>query len=686
LTVVDPYRTETARRADTHLMIRPGTDAALALAMMNVMIEENLLDHDFIARRTVGFTALKDRAADYSPDKTAGICGVAADQIRELARGYGRAKCPYIRTGWGPARQLAGAMALRTIALLPGLTGAFARPGAGITRSLGGAPSDLSFWTRPDLCPPETRWVNMVELGQALTELENPPIRYLHVYLSNPAAVAPQSRQVMAGLAREDLFVSVQEMFMTDTARMADIVLPGASFLEVKDLYRAYGHNYLQMAEPAIPPVGQSRSTLDIFQALAEKMGFVEPVFSMTEDQVIKELLADPSPYMAGLDKDRILSGRAVRLNIADNPYAESFATPSGKVEFFSQAWADRGLDPLPDGRPVRDPEGGGRYELEFITPPHRLFLNSAFNEIAALREAAGPPSVLIHPKTAAQRRIADGSLVRVYNDRGECRLTARVTEDTRPELLVAEGLRWPGLHPKGKGVNQLTSQRLTDAGQTSAFHCSRVEVAPARKRGYQIFTGLCTMIRLCGCRARFGSRNLDRLQPFPALLDVSVHRGAAGKRRKAVQRVSKISQVHVVDPQAGVQRLAVRELLDPLCQHPDRPGKVAPALGQYPQPQVGPVVRMVGKGSFKQPLGGLLLCRDLFYGGIVPVGECQSQARQKVGMKRRQLRILHQLDGFGKSGKFLVKGAAEPSSEGKHLLPAQSGIGFKVENVLGVF
>lgn len=174
-------------------MIRPGTDAALALAMMNVMIEENLLDHDFIARRTVGFTALKDRAADYSPDKTAGICGVAADQIRELARGYGRAKCPYIRTGWGPARQLAGAMALRTIALLPGLTGAFDRPGAGITRSLGGAPSDLSFWTRPDLCPPETRWVNMVELGQALNELENPPIRYLHVYLSNPAAVAPQS-------------------------------------------------------------------------------------------------------------------------------------------------------------------------------------------------------------------------------------------------------------------------------------------------------------------------------------------------------------------------------------------------------------------------------------------------------------------------------------------------------------
>ncbi len=479
ITVIDPYRTETAKRADTHLMIKPGTDAALALAMMNVMIADDLIDHAFIEKQTVGFEALSQRVAQYPPETAAGICGISARAIRDLARGYGRAKAPYIRTGWGPGRQLGGAMALRAIALLPGLAGAYNRPGAGITRSLGGAPSEWRFLTRPDYCPPETRWVNMVQLGHALTEMDDPPIKYLHVYLSNPAAVAPQSKQVMAGLSREDLFISVQEMFMTDTARMADIILPGASFLEVKDLYRAYGHNYIQMAEPVIAPVGQSRSTLSIFQALAKRMGYGDAVFSLSEAQCIDALLKDKSPYMRGVDANEVLSGRAVHLHIADSPYARCFHTPSGKVEFFSQAWAEKGLDPLPDGRPIRDPDGGDRFLLEFITPPHRLLLNSAFNEIAALRQAAGSPAVLIHPETAAARNITDGHRVRVYNDRGECYLTAMVTPDTQPGLLVAEGLRAPSLHDGGKGVNQLTSQRLTDAGQTCAFHCNRVEVEP---------------------------------------------------------------------------------------------------------------------------------------------------------------------------------------------------------------
>ena len=479
LAVVDPYRTETAKRADVHLMIRPGTDAALALGMMNVLIAHDLLDHAFIEKRTTGFEELKERAAQYPPEEAARICGITSREIENLAVGYGRARAPFIRTGWGPGRQLGGAMALRAIALLPGLVGAFSRPGAGITRSLGGAPSDLSFLARPDLCPPGTRWVNMVQLGKALTELDDPPIKYLHVYLSNPAAVAPQSKQVMAGLAREDLFVSVQEMFMTDTARMADIILPGASFLEMKDLYRSYGHNYIRIAEPVIPPVGQSRSTLAIFQALAEKMGFREDVFSLTEDQCVAEMLKDPSPFMKDVDTGSLLAGKAVRLAIPDNPYEHGFNTPSGKVEFVSTAWADQGLDPLPNGRVIRDPEGGARFPLELITPPHRLFLNSAFNEIRELRDEAGLPSVLIHPETAAQRGIADNTQVRVFNGRGECRLMARVTEDTRPGLLVAEGIRPPGLHPDGRGVNQLTSQRLTDAGQTCAFHCSLVEVEP---------------------------------------------------------------------------------------------------------------------------------------------------------------------------------------------------------------
>jgi len=476
IVAIDPYRNRTAQRADLHVMLKPGTDAALALAMMQVLIERDLLDHDFIAQKTLGFAELRARAAQYPPARAAEICGVSAELIIHLAEGYGRARAPYIRTGWGPARQLKGGMAMRTIALLPALVGAFSQPGGGITRSLGGAPADLSYLTRPDFCPQGTRSINMVELGRALTRVDNPPVKLLYVYLSNPAVVAPQSREVLRGLAREDLFVVVQEMFPTDTVSYADIVLPGASFLEVSDLYRAYGHNYIQMAYPVIPPVGQSRSSLDIFQDLASHLGFDEEVFSLGEMDFMDRFLQEDTPYLEGVDLEELKSGRAVRLNIPANPYARGFATPSGKVEFYSQTLADQGLDPLPDGEPLRDPEGGKAYALEFITPPHYNFLNSAFNEIDALRQRTGPARVKIHPATARSRGINDGDRVRVFNDRGACILLAEVTEDTQAGLLVAEGLHWPRLSPGG-GANQLTSQRLTDMGETCAFHCSLVEV-----------------------------------------------------------------------------------------------------------------------------------------------------------------------------------------------------------------
>ena len=480
LVVVDPYRTRTAQKADLHLMPRPGTDAALALGMMQALIQEDLLDQEFIAQRTMGFDRLKERAAQYTPEAAARLCGVPADIIRQVAREYGQAKAPYIRTGWGPARQLAGGMALRTIALLPALVGAFKDPGGGITRSLGGAPADLTSLTRPDLAPSEVRQVNMVRLGEALTRLDDPPIKLLHVYQSNPAAVAPDSSQVMAGLAREDLFVVVQELFMTDTARQADLILPGASFLEMTDLYRSYGHNYLRMARPVIPPVGQSRPTLAIFQELAQRMGFSEDVFSSSEQDFIQGFLRAPHPFLQGVDLSGLEQGKAIRLNIPANPYAQGFNTPTGKVEFLSRYLGEKGLDPLPDGQPVRDPEGGKEFTLELITPPHHLFLNSAFGEIEELVSQAGPPSVLIHPQTADQRGISQGQTVRVFNHRGWCQLQAKVTTDTQPGLLVAEGLRWPSQCPGGRGINHLTSQRLTDMGNTCAFHCSLVEVEPA--------------------------------------------------------------------------------------------------------------------------------------------------------------------------------------------------------------
>ena len=477
LVVIDPYRTRTAKKADMHLMPMPGTDAALALGIMQVLIREDLIDRAYVDSHTVGFDDLARRAAEYPPEKVETICGVSARHIRELAMAYGKARAPYIRTGWGPARQLRGAMAMRTIACLPALVGAFKKPGGGITRSVGGGPSNLTPFTRPDLCPKGTRIVNMVELGDALTRLDDPPIKLLYNFMSNPAVVAPQSARVLEGLKRDDLFLVVHELFMTDTARFADIILPGASSFEMTDIYRSYGHNYLRLARPVIPPLGQSRPNLAIFQDLAGRMGFQDEVFSRTEENLIRELMQDNHPSLEGFDHDAFWREKAVRLNVPANPHAGGFNTPSGRAEFFSRTWQKRGLDPLPCGKVLRDPDGEGKYTLELITPPHHLFLNSAFNEISEIRELAGQARVLINPRDAEGRLIGQGDLVRIWNDRGECNLFAEVTTDTQPGLLVAEGLHWSSLSPGGKGANQLTSQRLTDQGQTCAFHCSLVEV-----------------------------------------------------------------------------------------------------------------------------------------------------------------------------------------------------------------
>lgn len=439
LVVIDPYRTRTAKKADSHFMPMPGTDAALALGMMQVLITENLVDRDYLAHHAVGFEALAQRAAEYPPQKASAICGVPAADIRALALAYGKAKAPYIRTGWGPARQLRGAMALRTIACLPVLVGAFKKTGGGITRSLGSGPTDLTRLTRPDLCPQGTRVVNMVELGDALTRLSDPPIKLLYNFMSNPVAVAPQSGLVLEGLRQEDLFLVVHELYMTDTALLADIILPAASFLEMTDIYKSYGHNYLRLARPVIAPVGQSRSNLAIFQALARRMGYTESVFSLGEEELIRGFLQEDHASLKGLDHEAFWQEKAVRLNIPANPYTDGFNTPSGKAELFSKAWQNEGQDPLPCGQAWRDPEGGDRYTLELITPPHHLLLNSAFNEIPEIRELAGPARVLIHPRDARQHKIGQGDLVRVFNDRGECSLYAEVTHDTQPGLIVAE-------------------------------------------------------------------------------------------------------------------------------------------------------------------------------------------------------------------------------------------------------
>ncbi len=478
IVAIDPYENRTAKKADFHLKLKPGTDAALALGIMNVLVKNNLLDETFIREHTIGFEKLKPRLNEYAPQRVADITGVPASQIQDLARRYGFARAPYIRTGWGPARQLKGGMAMRTIALLPALVGAIHKKGGGITRSTSAAfDFNMEAVIQESLDSTAPRTINMVQLGSALIRLSDPPVKALHVYHSNPAVVAPDSAQVLQGLLREDLFTVVHEIVMSETALYADLVLPGATSMESTDLYRSYGHYYLQMAHPVIEPVGEARSALTVFQDLAHRFGFKEPCFSQSEPEIIESLLASGSPYLKGITLDRLETGRPVRLQVLSDIIEGGFGTPSGKIEFYSQNMAAMGLDPLPNGEPSVDREGEGRFKLQLITPPRHQFLNSTFNEIDDLRKKAGPATLMIHPDDAKKRGIEDHTQIRVYNDRGEVFLTARVTDETSPGVTVAEGIYWPRFMAGNHGINHLTSQELTDMGESCAFHCNLVEV-----------------------------------------------------------------------------------------------------------------------------------------------------------------------------------------------------------------
>jgi anaerobic selenocysteine-containing dehydrogenase len=478
---IDPYANRTAQQCERHYALKPGTDAALALGMMHMLIRGNLIDHDFIARRTLGFDALKERAGSMPPDRAAEITGLPASDIEELALLYGRAQAPYIRLGWGPARQLRGGMAVRTIALLPALVGAFEKKGGGITRSTGAAAKlKKAKITREDLGPQDVRTVNMVELGRALNNLTDPPVMALHVYQSNPAVVAPDSNQVIKGLSRSDLFVVVHEMFPTETVKYADYVLPAASSMETTDLYTCYGHYYLMMAQPVIPPVGESRSTLAIFQDLAGRFDFEEEIFHQSEEDLIKLLLPDDSQFFKGITYERLAECRAVRLNLPENPWDLGFSTPSGKVEFYSESMKTQGLDPLPDPTPSQDEQHVGKYPLQMITPPRHYFLNTTFNEVDALREKAGPPTIMIHPKDASARNLENKDMVRVFNDRGEIQVFADITDKVCPGVTVVEGVYWPEYMPGGSGINCLTNQQPNDMGGSCAFHCNLVAAEKA--------------------------------------------------------------------------------------------------------------------------------------------------------------------------------------------------------------
>jgi anaerobic selenocysteine-containing dehydrogenase len=487
--VVDPYRTPTAVQADEHLAVRPGTDGALALAIMHVLIGEDLVDHDYIDRATLGFDALAQHVKAWRPERVAPIVGLDAATIVAFARRYGASPRTFIRIGIGLSRHDNGGMTCRTLACLPALTGAYADPHGGALLSSGGAFTlDMRALERPDLMPaPASRVINMIQLGRALTDPAlAPPVKALYVYSSNPAAVCPNQELVLRGLAREDLFTVVHEQVLTDSAHYADLVLPATTSMEHADLYRSFGQFYLQYAEPVLPPQGEARSNWDVFAALARHLGVAEAHYARGYDAALSAALAGGEPHVRAIALDRLKREHFVRLALPRPylPFADGAPTPSGKVEFVSASLAAQGLPALPTWEPLREGPGRAdllaRFPLQCIVPPNRFFLNSSFSQSERLRRRQGTPIVMLAAADAAERGIVDGDAVRVESPRGAARFTARITDATRPGVAVIEGIWWHRFHPGGRGVNVLTDDRVADMGGGPAFHSNLVDVTRA--------------------------------------------------------------------------------------------------------------------------------------------------------------------------------------------------------------
>jgi anaerobic selenocysteine-containing dehydrogenase len=471
--LIDTYETPTATVADDIILVRPGSDGALALGIMGILVRDGLTDKEFLARHVQGFQVLREQILpEYPPERVAELTGIPVERLEWMATAYAAARAPFVRLGSGLSRYGNGAMTVRTITCLPALVGAYGKKGAGLfgETSTSGAFA-LNVVTREDFMKQPTRIINMNRLGSALNELTDPPVMSLYVYHSNPAVIAPDQNSVLRGLSREDLFTVVHERFLTDTARYADIVLPATSSLEQSDLYRSYGTFYIQRARAVIPPVGQSRSNRETFAHLAEAMGFDEPFFRQSADDLIDRLLEVPRPLREGIDTAALAEGKAVELSVPREP---SFMTPSGKVEILNP----QEEEPLPRYLPPH--EATGPYPLKLMTAPALYALNSSFHERDDLRDLLQEMTLKINPVDATERGILAGAPVMAYNSLGEVRFIAEVTPKAPPGTVVAEGVWWLEFAPGDRSVNALTSQRLTDQGNGSTFYDNTVDIRPA--------------------------------------------------------------------------------------------------------------------------------------------------------------------------------------------------------------
>jgi anaerobic selenocysteine-containing dehydrogenase len=459
--VIDPRRSRTAQGADWHIPIRIGTDAALALGVMHILVRDKLCDESYLATRTVGFDRMKaDVLPRFAPARVADVTGLSVADVERFAAMYGRAKTSFIRLGEGMTRLARGGEALRAVALLPGVTGAYGRHGGGALL-LTAASCELNYNAlRKPSGPASTRLVNHLRLGEALLEMKDPPIRGLFIACNNPAVTNPDAGKTRRGLAREDLFTVVHDPFMSATARYADIVLPATTYLETEDFYRSYGSYYMQYGHRAVAPFGQSRSNAEVAQALASRFGLKDPIFRMSQDEIVQELFRGAAGTVEHIDPKSIRD--AGPINIAPKA-GQQFRTPSAKLEFYSETMAKQGLPPMPDWQPdAEEQRDAARWPLRLLTAPGYFQSHTAFSAVPFLREREGEPSCVLHPDDARKRGLADGQRVRLFNERGAVGLVLRVSDDE-----AVSGT-----------INMLCSDRYTDIGEGATYQSTYLDVA----------------------------------------------------------------------------------------------------------------------------------------------------------------------------------------------------------------
>lgn len=470
--LIETYQSPAAQIADEVIIVRPGSDGALALGLMNVLAQNDLVDTDFVAEFVQGFEELKQEILpEYSPEVVSAITGVNASKIEEIAKFYGKARAPFIVMGSGMSRYGNGAMTVRAITCLPAVVGAWSKTGGGILSSIGTASAfDMQKITREDLMEEPTRIVNMNQLGYALQDLDNPPIMSMYVYHSNPAIVTPDQNSVLKGLMREDLFTIVHERFMTDTARYADLVLPATSSLEHSDIYRSYGHYCIQRAYPVISIIGEAKSNWDVFRLLADAFNFEEDFFRQTADEIIQQLLDEPKQWLAGIDMKKLQEGMAVELRLPPD-YKITYKTPSGKIEIYNP----REKEPLP----IYNKSHGDNAPFWFMNAPGLYSLNSSFNERSDLLAKRKAMYLMMNPEDADIKGLQENQEVIAFNERGEVTFILQITPKVPGGVVVTEGIFWIKDTPGQSSVNALTSQRLTDQAAASTFYDTKVDIRP---------------------------------------------------------------------------------------------------------------------------------------------------------------------------------------------------------------